>query len=395
MIYEEAGLPHYAPGGSVLSSGGQQLFKNLSKKLTGVLGRAPTAQELHQLEQEIHALAKPTSTMEGANLARVAKQEPHPDMFADTEGRLFPRTSEGTMPTPRQRQYTAGQLQGPPLAGEKYVANSNYAQAFDPRDEFITQMNTGRGNRGTWLHASPEANAADEAGLLDDMYTDTPLGGHPQQSVTPANDYLAQLADVMQAAGKEHDYTGMGAAVYGNRPSFGAGTLTKQQKAELEAWREQARAAGIPESAIISKPSQLGRQFQYLEEERSLGPTGPESRMAQGGPVQHFLSGGSALTHATYAAPSLHEVPGAVKAARTGNYAPAMSTGLDIAQAMLPFTPAFVAPQLALYSPELGDSTIEGFKRQEAERKAAREAAVQDQIRRAQMYDYNKFKFNK
>jgi hypothetical protein len=62
---------------------------------------------------------------------------------------------------------------------------------------------------------------------------------------------------------------------------------------------------------------------------------------------------------------------------------------------MLPITPAFVAPQLALYSSELGDSTIEGFKRQEAEAKAARQAAVEKQIRHAQMYDYNKFKFNK
>ena len=334
MIYEEAGLPHYAPGGSVLSAGASQLFKNLSKKLSSVLGRAPTAQELQQLEQEVAALAKPTSTMEGANLARVAKQEPHANMFANTEGRVFPPTAEGKMPTPGQRQY------------------QGFEQAFDPRDEFVTQMNTGRGNRGTWLHASPEANLADEATLLGQMDTGTELGGHPHQSVTPANDYIAQLADAMQASGVQHDYTGMGPAVYGNRPSFGAGTLTKQQKAELEAWREQARAAGVPEHAITAPPAKLGTNYKYLEEERNLGPAGPEALMggyASGGTVEEgvetmgFLprlkgAAGKYFGHALNAGLGALTIPEIKRAIQASQYGKAAGQSSDLAAAFLPLS---------------------------------------------------------
>ena len=296
MLFEQAGLPHYAVG-SAVTSGARQLLEYAIKKFTQVYGKPPSPQEMAQLEQEVQQFSKPTSSMAGANPARLAKQEPRPDMFADTEGFYYAQKPGGGMPTPRQRDYGMSQLQGPPQAGNQFVRKPQMERAFDPRDEFMTHSATGRTNAGTRQAAfNPEVNAADEQSILANMDTGTEMGGYPGQSITPANDYLAHMADVAQAQGARHDYTGMGPAVFGNRPSFGAGTLTKQQKEELEKWREMARAAGIPESAIMAKPTRLGQQFDYLKQELEMGAPGPEATMgrAEGGHItpsqmQHMM----------------------------------------------------------------------------------------------------------
>jgi hypothetical protein len=268
-------------------------------------------------------------------------------MFANSEGRVYPPTAEGQLPTPGQRKY------------------QGYDQAFDNRDEFLTQMNLGRGNRGTWLHASPESDISDEASLLNQMDTGTELGGHPMQSTTPANDYIAQLADAMQASGVKHDYTGLGPAVFGDRPNLPATTLTKAQKAELEAWRDQARQAALPEDAITSAPSRLGKDYQYLEEERNLGSTGPEASMggyADGGGVL-----GKYFGHGLGALGALPDTIEAGRLALAGKFLPAAGSATEAASTFLPL-PAMAA-YMGMKPTELGDDTLAGWKAQELARK--------------------------
>ena len=342
-------MPHFGVGGAVLSAGGKQMFQNLSKKLTSVLGRKPTQEELKQLEKEIAELAKPTSSMRGANLERVAKQEPHANMFANTEGRVFPPTAEGKMPTPGQREY------------------QGFDQAFDPRDNFITQMNTGRGNRGTWLHANPDVDMADEASILNRMDTGTDLGGYPGQSTTPANDYIAELADAMQASGVKHDYTGMGTAVMGNKPSFPPGALTGEQKAMRAQFEQQADDAGIAESAIRMSPSDLAKKFKRLEEERRMGPAGPEASMggyAAGGLAKNI--GSQAALELPFSLPQINQIK---NFANQGKFGEAGVNAAGIAySALTPLNAATAGAGLMAYSPEVGDATLSGYKRQEEER---------------------------
>lgn len=58
MLFDQTGIPHLGEGGSVpkLSPHGEKLFAKLSKKLSRVLGRAPTSEELLQLHHEIHGM---------------------------------------------------------------------------------------------------------------------------------------------------------------------------------------------------------------------------------------------------------------------------------------------------------------------------------------------------
>jgi hypothetical protein len=328
MIYEEAGVPHMAGGGALeevavkLAPGAEQLFKKLSKKLSTVLGRSPTTEELSQLQQEVHGLSAPSSTMEGANLARVAKQEPYANMLVDQEGRVYKpgvdQFGRMTNPTPGQREYLP------------------YETAFDTRDEFQTHGLTGRTNAGTRLAESAE------------IPQEASLTGSEQSTPT-----IQEMADHLSALGVPHDYTGVGPAVYGDRPSFGAGTLTKDQKAELEAWRDQARNAGIPESAITSKPSQLGRQFQYLKEQQDLGPAGPEASMggyADGGTVEEGLNevgflprlkgaAGKFLGHGLNIGLGAMSIPEIKRALQASEYGKAAGQTLDAGAAFLSTLP--------------------------------------------------------
>ena len=330
MLYNEVGLPHMAGGGAAaeaiakLAPGAEQLFKSLSKKLSSVLGRAPTPEELQQLQHEIHGLSAPTSTMEGANLARVAKQEPHANMFADQEGRLFPPTAEGKMPTPGQRQYTGD-------------------MAFDPRDEFLTYANTGRTNKGTYLNIAPDAEQA----LMVKANEFSPNGD------TGGRIDINEMAEHLQNKGVPHDYTGMGQAVFGNRPDLPATTLTKAQRAELEAWREQARNSGMSEDAIMSAPSRLGKEYKYLEEERGLGQAGPEASMggyAAGGEVEEGLgtvgfmprlksAAGKYLGHGLNVGLGAMSIPEIKKALQASQYGKAAGQTTDLASAFLPMLP--------------------------------------------------------
>jgi hypothetical protein len=372
MLYEEANVPHFQFGGRALAAGAMQLVERAVKRYVQAHGKMPSESEIAQLEHEVSKLSSPTSSMSGANVARMQKQEPHPDMFVDTSGNYYSQAPGGGMPTPRQRDYGMSQLQGAPLEGEKFVRKPQMEQAFDPRDEFLTHAATGRSNAATRQAAfNPEVTAENEANILSREDTGTELGGHPGQSVTPANDYIAQIADSLQAQGIPHDYTGLGESVMGLRPQFPAGTLTKAQKEELEHWRELARDSGVPETAIMAPTSKIGK-FKALSEEMEMGAPGPEASMggyAQGGhlnkndmllemgayghnvkPTQlrHFESGGktegiegSFFTipgikrfigeHGANALGAILAAPSIYKDVKSGNYGKAAETTADLA----------------------------------------------------------------
>ena len=64
MLLEQAGIPHLAGGSAVakeLTAGARMLVENAIKKFKAVTGRAPTANEVAQLEQHAQSLSKPTT----------------------------------------------------------------------------------------------------------------------------------------------------------------------------------------------------------------------------------------------------------------------------------------------------------------------------------------------
>jgi len=114
-------------------------------------------------------------------------------------------------------------------------------------------------------------------------------------------------------------------------------------------------------------------------------------------PVGHVIVQGapSIAAHGAYVAPSIPDIKPSYLAAKTGNYGKALETAGDIAAAVAPFTPAVVGTQLAMYSPEVGSATIEGWKQHEADMAAQKQADVAEKAKRAAMYDYSKFNFYK
>jgi hypothetical protein len=208
----------------------------------------------------------------------------------------------------------------------------------------------------------------------------------------------------MQASGVKHDYTGKGAAIMGERPSFGAGTLTKAQKAELEAWREKARDAGLPENAITISPGELQKKFKYLDEERRMGPAGPEASMggyAAGGLAKNI--GSQAAFELPFSLPQLTQIRNLANQGKMGEAG--VNTAGIAYSALAPINPLTAATSLMAYSPEVGDATLSGYKEQEdarskkeaeelywLKRKAEMRAA---RPQRGPLIEFNTDRFNK
>lgn len=357
MLYEEANIPHFAGGGSSLAAGAAQLVQKAIKQYKQAYGRLPSPQEIAQLEQEVSKLSKPTSTMQGANVARMQKQEPYANKLVDEMGRVYEPGSgaqfgvpnPNKLPTLGERNYNVSQPRWIPneQGGGSFVRDDQLRTAFDPRDEFLTHSMTGRTNAGTsqvpfttnidelqghgrTSVGSPNQplEALDQGPGPMSRSTEPSYDPHaysPEEldqpvssmtlnnNVTPGASAIAQMADIAQAGGARHDYTGLGKSVMGLRPQFPAGTLTKAQQAELERWRQLARDSGISETAIMAPTSRLkGNRFNSLVEEMEMGAPGPEASMggyAHGGSVedmrhlmvayghepQHFRTGGHSL----------------------------------------------------------------------------------------------------
>ena len=336
---------------------------------------------------------------------------------------------------------------------KRFERETTNEMAFDPRDPFLTEAMTGRAPSRTRQKPftvsiddlMQNKAALENKGVYGDVANIGP-GDYPGQSTTPSADFFANMASKIEAAklptniqstlreqlGRQptedevnaaianlnvagHDYTGKGAAIFAERPPTKRGTLTAAEKAKLAEWRQQAIDSGMSRTAVNSSPSDLAAKFPGIAAEQELGPALPfkhggevhpddlrAEMIVQGYEPKKYAIGGSLMeaapsiaAHGLYSAPAIPDVRAAISSARAGNYGKALGSAGDVASAVLPWTPTFIAPQLATYSPEVGDSTIAGYRKHEAEMAAEKQHEAAKKAQHDAMYNPSIFNVNR
>jgi hypothetical protein len=326
MMYENAHLPHYGAGGQVAEDILKQFGNRIQQAIrqyTRATGKAPSAEEVKQLEDHIVSLAKPTPKPVQTP-ARTAAQEPFANQLVDRNGRPYspavhPTTGAVTTPEAAKGYEMRDQFGMTPsnIAAREYAPP--HVNAF-PEDDFMSMANTGRTSNRTWNKSytpSTEELAArqqmgemapelpEEAGGLGALRTTE--GDIPQ--MTSASEPFATQAGALEAPSMDrlsdeimlgkhdklidqaiqsfrlhgiepdhedvlnavhasinplrHDYTGMNPI--SQRPSGRQG---------IEDWRDLARASGLPETVVSKHPSDWKPQHQR----EYLLDTTPEQR---------------------------------------------------------------------------------------------------------------------
>lgn len=323
MIYEEAGIPHLAGGGNPLSPGATGLLKSAIKRFAAVFGRSPNSEELSQLEAHANKFSFPTNTAP-ANLKRLEATTPAQNLMVDAEGRAYqPIHSIDQNKRLLAPEEAAGYNTDPfgSSAANFRAREGLYApdvKAFESRDPFLTEAMTGRSTTRT--RQKPFTTSIDELaqnkahlenkGIYGDV-ADVAPGDYPTQSITPSADYFAEMAAKIEAAKlptnirstlrdalkreptedeinaaianlnvARHDYTGKGAAIFGERPQSVFSRPTKAEAAELADWRQRAIDSGQSRTSVMDSPRHIQERTPNLYQEMELGP---DTGFAQGG----------------------------------------------------------------------------------------------------------------
>jgi hypothetical protein len=168
-----------------------------------------------------------------------------------------------------------------------------------------------------------------------------------------------------------HDYTGQGTAAFANTRPFPKGRPTKEQEAEIAAYRQNAIDSGISPSATTAGGAELRRDYPNLIQEREFGP---EPGMKEGGSVdelrhlmmayghepQHFKKGSGVSSYVKNMTPVQKiaatlgpmDVLNEISEGRPGG---AVMSGVDtLAGSMLPFFKGYLPIQALTYASELG-----------------------------------------
>lgn len=314
MMYENAHLPHYGSGGQVAEDILKQFAGRIQQAIrqyTRATGKAPSADEVKQLEDHIVSLAKPTP-QPAQTAARVAAQEPFANQLVDRSGRPYstavsPTTGKVTTPEAAKGYEMRDQFGMTPsnIAARDYAAP--HINAF-PEDEFMSMANTGRTSNRTWnksftpsteelaarqqmgeaaqempedmgglsaLRATegdiPQMTSASEpfatqagaleAPALDRLSTELLMGKHDKLIDQAINSFRMHgiepdHEDILNAVHAtinplRHDYTGINPI--GQRPAGRQG---------MEEWRDLARTSGLPESVVSKHPADWKPQHQ-------------------------------------------------------------------------------------------------------------------------------------
>ncbi len=326
MMYEQAGIPHYAKGGDVVTQFASRI-QDAIRKYTKAVGKPPSPEEVKQLEDHIRSLSKP-SAKPAETMARMQQQTPFSNQFVDASGRPYPAATSptGQTITPERAKgvttrETIGPFQGVPSQFDMSPVNikarnypkGQFQNAF-PEDEFMSMANTGRASNRTWNKSfvpSTEDLAArqqlgeeamdlgDEAmgGLgairategdipqmtsasapfaeraaqlegpgLDKLTDEMLLGKHGALVDRVVSDFRARgiepdQEDIVNAINAmvnplRHNYTGTNPIA--QRPMQGRGPAT----AEMNAWRDEARMSGLPETVVTKHPADWKPQHQ-------------------------------------------------------------------------------------------------------------------------------------
>lgn len=155
MLYEQAGVPHLAGGGKgdVLMQFSASIQKAI-RDYTRATGKAPTPQEVKQLEDYVRSLSKPTGGQQ-QTLARTAAMEPNANKLVDEFGRPYapmvdPKTGKLTTPERAQGFTVSNQFEVNPQT--RKARKGSYEKGYDEvarPDEFVQIANVGRASNRT------------------------------------------------------------------------------------------------------------------------------------------------------------------------------------------------------------------------------------------------------
>lgn len=323
MLYEQAGVPHFAGGKKVdVVTQFASRIQDAITRYTRATGKAPSAEEVKQLEDHVRSLSQP-SAQPKQTPARLSQQTPFASHLVDEFGRPYqpmidPKTGRLTTPERAQGFNVQDPFKTTPVSAKarKYVPGAN---AFTP-DEFLNQSNTGRTSTRTNMRShTPSSeeliakqNAAEEIGgdaakgpLETYGPTEQPRSasepfasqasafeqvpaGDIRQEILPAvypregdakSKFAAEVEQARQsflARGIEpdeedlinaviaarnpmrHNYTGENPI--GQRPLSdpSAGKISP----EMLEWREQMRLSGQPEKVVTRAPSDWNPSYQ-------------------------------------------------------------------------------------------------------------------------------------
>jgi hypothetical protein len=155
MLYEQAGVPHLSGGGKgdVLMQFSASIQKAI-RDYTRATGKAPTPQEVKQLEDYVRSLSKPTGGQQ-QTLARTAAMEPNANKLVDEFGRPYapmvdPKTGKLTTPERAQGFTVSNQFEVNPQT--RKARKGSYEKGYDEvarPDEFVQIANVGRASNRT------------------------------------------------------------------------------------------------------------------------------------------------------------------------------------------------------------------------------------------------------
>ena len=318
MMYEQAGIPHYDRGGVVgqFASRIQDAIRKYTKAVGKPPSAEEVKQLEDHIRSLSQPSAKPAETMARMKQQTPfsdqfvdAAGRPYPPVTTPEGRTITPERAKGV--TTRE---TIGPFQGVPSQFDMSPVNikarnypkGQFQNAF-PEDEFMSMANTGRTANRTWnksfTPSTEELATRQQLGEEAMDLTDDAMGGLDALRVTEgdipqmtsASEPFATRAASLEAPGLDkltdemllgkhgalvdkvvadfrargiepdqedivnainaminpmrHNYTGTNPI--SQRPMQGRGPAT----AEMNAWRDEARASGLPESVVTKHPS--------------------------------------------------------------------------------------------------------------------------------------------
>ena len=283
------------------------------RRYTRATGKPPTAEEVAQLEQHIKSLSQ-KSPEAPQTKARLAAETPAADKLVDAKGRPYkalpnPKTGELTTPEKAKNYNVKDQFGMEPgnMRAREDVYDPAYVNVFG-EDPFLSMSNTGRMPNRTWqksytpsteelasrelLGASGVDEAMEETGGLSRIQStegDVPMpqtSPFAEKSTAMEMPFVNKLSseisrgehqglikqvvaefrargidpdeeDILNAVNAminplRHNYTGKNPI--GERPAPPRGRPTLQAESEMNRWRDEARASGLPETVVTEHP---------------------------------------------------------------------------------------------------------------------------------------------
>ena len=317
--------------------------------------------------------------------------------------------------------------------GDVFASLPTKLKVIDDRDPFLTEAMTGRKPSGTYqkpFTTNVDDLAAQNAQLESKgVYggrTATEPGDMPTQSTTPSADYFAEraaalenralpdniLSQLRKQLGRQPtedevnayianlnvlnmDYTGKGASVFGLKPTMPKGRPTKAQQAEIDAWRQKAIDSGQSRSSADASNYDLKTKYPSLQREVEYGPepefkkggsTTPEDMrhmmLAYGKVPQKYKDAYKNMSGFNKAVAAVGPADVAYELSQKRPGGAAISAIETVAGATMPMK-GFLPLMGAMYSSELGDSTLDAYN-------AKRQAETDERLSKSPVFMGNK-----